>query len=216
LNALFHRAAVVVEADSDRAFYEEINLRLQAQSPPGGSLDCCFLNANGKDSLDRIVSLLRRAGVPTVAIADLDLLSKGKLGPLLQAAGMPDDVRNSIVSRRSTLTETTDERKLKTTGLSGARSPGPLMEVLATLADHGVFLVPVGEVEGWLSHLGARGHGPRWLTDIFTRMGSDPLSASYVSAGTDDVWDFMTKAAGWIADPDRKGMPAPPSTEALH
>ena len=207
LNALFHQAAVVVEGDSDRAFYEEINLRLQALSPPLGSPDCCFINANGKDSLDRIVAMLRRAGVPAVAVADLDLLREGKLTSLLRAAGLPEDIRQAIMSKRNELTEAIDERKLGATGTSTARSPDGLTEALSTFASYGVFLVPVGELERWLSSLGANGHGPKWLADIFNRMGSNRDDPNYVRPGTGDVWDFVARIGRWLDDDGRAGMP---------
>jgi ABC-type cobalamin/Fe3+-siderophores transport system ATPase subunit len=49
LRALFSRAAVITESDADRAFYEEINRRLQSENR--GIKDALFLNAQNVGTL---------------------------------------------------------------------------------------------------------------------------------------------------------------------
>ena len=77
--------------------------------------------------------------------------------------------------------------------------------MLSNLAEYGIFVVPVGELERWLAHLGVPERD--WLPTVFDRMGNDPAAEGYLKPGDDDVWRFIEQAAGWIADPARKGMP---------
>ncbi len=76
----------------------------------------------------------------------------------------------------------------------------------AELAAYGIFIVPHGELESWLKHLGATGHGPDWLVNIFERMRSEPSDPLYVWPEESDVWKFVNGVAQWIHDPMRRGV----------
>ena len=80
--------------------------------------------------------------------------------------------------------------------------------LLAQLAEYGVFVVPGGELESWLKQLGVSGHGPNWLIGMFERMGEDPANANYIRPADNDVWEFMAKTKTWLIDANRKGIPA--------
>jgi hypothetical protein len=81
------------------------------------------------------------------------------------------------------------------------------VNLLEKFREYGVFIVAGGELESWLKPLGATGHGPTWLVDIFQKMGENPDDGAYVWPSTGDVWDFMGQIKGWIAAPQRKGVP---------
>jgi hypothetical protein len=76
------------------------------------------------------------------------------------------------------------------------------------LADYGIFVVSGGELESWLKTLGASGHGPPWLIDMFTRMGEDPYAESYVKPSDDGVWKFISQVKAWLVDPTKRGIPS--------
>jgi hypothetical protein len=63
--------------------------------------------------------------------------------------------------------------------------------LLGQLAEYGLFVVPSGELESWLKHLAATGHGPTWLINMFTRMGEDSTAPTYELPTNEDVWEFM-------------------------
>ena len=87
LSALFARGAVVCEADADRAFYEEINRRLDAEVGRNGASDTTFLNAQNWQTVPKIVGPLRRLGVAAAAVVDLDALTqRDKWGEYFEAA----------------------------------------------------------------------------------------------------------------------------------
>jgi hypothetical protein len=80
--------------------------------------------------------------------------------------------------------------------------------LLGQLADYGIFVVPGGEPESWMKHLGVVGHGPSWLIGIFERMGEDPASPDYIRPSEGDVWEFLSKIKAWLINAGRKGIPA--------
>ena len=80
--------------------------------------------------------------------------------------------------------------------------------MLSNLAEYGIFVVPAGELERWLAHLGVPSAAKHdWLPSVFDKMRSDPAAEGFLKPGDDDVWRFIEQVAGWIANPARKGMP---------
>ena len=76
------------------------------------------------------------------------------------------------------------------------------------MREYGLFVVRGGELESWLPQLEAFGHGPKWLIDVFQKMGEDPSTQGYVRPGVDDVWSFMAEIRQWFSNPKRKGIPS--------
>ena len=215
LDALFHRGAVVVEADSDRAFYDEINRRLQ--SVGRGMNDVLLISAHSNSEVRRFVEPLRSIGVPVAALVDLDTLKTGQaFKQLMDACQIPAATRSKIGTRRkivetafASLTPSTGASALiKTKGISalGVSDRAIAEKLLLELAEYGLFLVPSGELESWLRPLSVSGHGPKWLTKMFSALGSVPGTAPYVPPAADDVWKFLDQVATWIDNPKRLGV----------
>lgn len=59
--------------------------------------------------------------------------------------------------------------------------------LLTQLGEYGLFVVPDGELECWLRNLDASGHGPKWLVEIFEKMGENPDLDSYVKPDVGDA-----------------------------
>lgn len=231
LGALFHAGAVVCESDADRAFYQEINQRLLAEER--GAQDVAFLNAQNKQTIERIIKPLREMGIPAVAILDLDVLSPGDdLSRLLMAAGTEPSIRDSltgikdrffsrcqkIVGGDAKLTKdqlkelTKEQMKLVGLRLLPEQEREEFNSILIRpLAERGIFVVPVGELESWLSSLAlrpGRSDKPKWLMTIFERLGDDPDKPEYIKPEAHDVWAFLDGVASWVANP-RLGIPIP-------
>jgi hypothetical protein len=214
LRALFHRGAVVTEADTDRAFYDEINYRLR--NAGRGIADVLFLNAQNKHTIHRLVGPLRRMGIPAVAVVDLDVV-KGTdpWDRLLDECHIPVADRESLGSDREYIEKLFDAmqeesdgyEKMKRFGLdaldSGDRHRAEAL--LAHLASFGLFVVPVGELESWLKPVGVRGKD-NWLVRLFDRIGASPAESGYLHPGNDDVWVFIDGMERWVGDPNRSGM----------
>lgn len=233
LGALFHEGSVVCEGDSDRAFYQEINYRLLNAGPAGpedlngaevseeheepeGVDNAIFLIAQNKATIRKIVQPLRTMGIPSAAIVDIDIIKESStFKTLLKAAFVPQTSINVWGSHRGEL-----HRRLEAKDTEYQKGGIDLLDsedresaetLLDNLADYGIFVVPIGDLErwlgAWLSALSERPRKDNWVPRVFELMGSDPTDANYLKPQEGDVWDFMRKVAEWIANPNRKGMP---------
>lgn len=217
LSGLFYESVVVTESDTDRAFYQEINERLLHFRPDWGIRNCLFINAQNKQTTATLIRPLRKMGIPVVGIVDIDVLKDGGniWTSMLASINMPSIAHQPLGSHRAAI-----KKALELTGLDMKRNGGleileaedrqSAVDLLDQLADYGLFVVPGGELESWLKCLGVSSskHGPGWLIEIFSRMGEDPTSADYVTPGNGDVWKFISHVRTWLADPQRKGIPA--------
>jgi ABC-type cobalamin/Fe3+-siderophores transport system ATPase subunit len=198
LSGLFYEFVVVTESDADRAFYQEINERLLQFKPDWGIPNCLFINAQNKQTVQTIMRPLRQLGIPAAAVVDVDVLKDGGQNwtNLLASANLPSALHGGLATMRSSVKQAMDAtgRDMKRDGgvaILSQTDREAAEQLLKQLEEYGVFVVPTGELESWLRPLGASGHGPTWLVEVFQRMGEDPALASYVLPGDDDVWRFL-------------------------
>ncbi len=214
LRGIFCEAVVATESDNDRAFYAEINHRLQEQATPEGSPSCIFIAAQNKQTIRRQIEPLRRLGIPAAAVVDIDVLKDGgkTWSGLLAAAGVPVAMHAGLGTIRTALLQAFEAsgKDMKRDGGVGVLKK-PDAEAFDNLRQqlerYGIFVVPIGELESWLSDLGIRGKAPAWVIDVFSAMGSDPTSPTYIKPSKGDVWDFLRTIARWHANPQRAGVP---------
>jgi len=214
LNALFYNFVVVTEADADRAFYQEVNERLLAAGDSRGIEGCLFLNAQNKQTVWDIVKPLRELGIPSVGVVDIDILKEG--GAVwkkpMNGAFFPEVKHAPLGAERQAFLEIfkATGKDMKTHG-GVALLDGPnktaCLEFFNNLSEYGVFIVPSGEIESWLSNLEINRAKYSWLTSIFEKMGDDPSHESYVKPSKGDVWDFIGGVKEWLVNPSRKGIP---------
>lgn len=100
---LFYKNVVVVEADSDRVFYEEINYRLNESEDPRKIEDCLFINARNKQTVGEITQLLRKFGIPTVSVIDYDFIKENgsDFTKYLSQNGIPTGLHRSIQDKKT-------------------------------------------------------------------------------------------------------------------
>ncbi|MCC6264787.1 MAG: ATP-binding protein [Bryobacterales bacterium] len=220
LSSLFYRGAVVCEADTDRAFYEEINDRVLRFSH-GGADGSVFLNAQNWQTCANIIRPLRDMGIPAAAVVDLDVLLSDDLSKLMSAAYVPSITMAGWTQIRARIKSAFERnlqpgegprelaRLVKTAGITilQGEEREAVERLIADLSTYGVFVVPVGEVERWLSGLSVSGHASRWLIPMFEKLGSDPDAPGYVCPSDEDVWSFIRNIAAWIGNPHRHGIP---------
>jgi hypothetical protein len=215
LNGLFYEFVIVTESDADRAFYQEANDRLLRFRPEWGIPNCLFLNAQGKHTVHTLIRPLRKLGIPAAGIVDVDVLKEGG-GPwtnMLDGLNVPQINRAALATLRASVKNAMDA-----TGKNMKREGGIAIlpdaereaaeNLFSQLANYGLFVVSSGELESWLKPLGASGHGPSWLIDMFTKMGEDPDAETYVKPGDSDVWRFISHVKAWLIDSNRRGIPA--------
>lgn len=214
MTGLFYEYVVVTESDADRAFYQEVNERLLMFKPDWGIPNCLFINAQNKQTIHTILKPLRQLGIPAVGIVDVDVVKEGGKvwSSLLRSAGVPEITEQSLSNVRQNI-----KKALDSTGLDMKRDGGisilngdelaASQDLLTHLASYGIFIVPGGELESWLTNLKATGHGPTWLINVFESMGEDPSSPTYVRPSESDVWLFLSRTREWLLNPLRKGIP---------
>lgn len=214
LNGLFFESVIVTEADSDRAFYQEINERLLSENDPRGINNCLFINAQNKQTVWELVKPLRELGIPTVGIVDIDVLKEGGkvFTKLLDGSFIPTLNQQAFHNQRKTLYDTFNAtgQNWKTAGgieLLTGENKEACSNFFNQLDEYGVFVIRQGELESWLKQLNASGHGSNWLIDIFAKMGENPEIAGYTKPTIGDVWDFIGRVKNWIDNTSRKGIP---------
>lgn len=87
-------------------------------------------------------------------------------------------------------------RDLKAAGVSSLSSPlrEQVKDLVQELAGHGLFLVPVGELEGWLSDCGIKASKSTkwaWANEAAEYIRANP-------ARTDDVWGFVGRVGDFL------------------
>jgi putative AbiEii toxin of type IV toxin-antitoxin system len=215
LSGLFYEFVVVTESDADRAFYQEVNERLLRFKPEWGIPNCLFINAQNKQTIHTILRPLRQLGIPAAGIVDVDVLKDGGATwtSLLSGASIPTISHGSLATLRAAVKQAMDKtgQDMKRDGgiaILGEADQEAARSLLQQLAGYGIFVVPHGELEAWLKTLGASGHGPTWLIDVFQRMGEDPDAPTFVKPGSGDVWEFLSTLKNWLVNPTRLGIPA--------
>ncbi|HJV77993.1 MAG TPA: AAA family ATPase, partial [Paludibacter sp.] len=213
LNGLFYEYVIVTEADSDRAFYQEINERLLMFEPDKGIPNCLFLNAQNKQTIHEILRPLREMGIPCAAIVDVDIIKEGGTvwTSLLSSANIPEVTIQSTGTSRGNLKSKFDKKGInfKTQGgvdVLDNSDKEACNNLFDQLDEYGIFAVRTGELESWLRYLETKaGHSPEWLIEIFQKLGEDPSIPTYIKPTTGDIWDFMLKIKKWFVNPIRKG-----------
>jgi len=214
LNGLFYESVIVTEADSDRAFYQEINERLLASNDERGIANCLFINAQNKQTVWDIVRPLRELGIPTVGVVDIDVIKDGGqvFTKPLDGAFIPPISHASLHSQKTALINA-----FKATGKDMKKAGG--IQLLSKddqeacnnffdqFEEYGVFIVRDGELESWLKALNITPNKSTWLVEVFKKMGENPGDAEYLNPSNGDVWDFLGNIKKWIDNPQRKGIP---------
>ena len=210
LQGLFHRAVVVTEADSDRAFYDEINSRLNGEER--GVNDALFINAQNWQTIPSIIAALRSVGVPAAGILDLDTVAASdSWSEIYTSASIAGDEKRWFEEERSdvrAVLRAVPKATLKRDGLRVIPKTGrqKCQQFMTRLAEYGYFVVPVGEVESWLRNLDVGPPKNTWLIRMFDALGIDPDDRSYSRPSTDDVWAFLDELGNWSSDPGRRGL----------
>ncbi|MBP6793721.1 MAG: ATP-binding protein [Saprospiraceae bacterium] len=214
LNALFYKYVIITEGDSDRAFYQEINERLNQFSPEKSIQNCLFINAVGKDSIWKIIKPLREMGIPAVGIYDIDILKNegSNWTNALNSSFVPEISINQLSIARSDLKNKFNELKInmKTDGgvdALPASDKEAANNLFNQLEEYGIFVVRKGELEHWLTDLKVNAHKSVWLTKVFDAMMSNPEDPEYIKPGEGDVWEFLARISEWMSNESRKGIP---------
>ena len=212
VSALFYESAVITEGDSDRAFYDEVNNRLQTYGDNGLAHNI-FLNAHNKQTAVNLVVPLRQVGIPAAMILDLDWLKEdGQVWDrYFSALGAPVGLKGGFANTRRYIRDKLAEAdaNYKTKGGLAVLSESDRLvadDFLDSMEQYGLFTVRSGELESWLAGANVERTKNKWLASVFAYMGSDPDLPGYLLPGADDVWALIDRIGKWTTNKDRKGM----------
>jgi len=247
LRGLFHNSVIVTEGASDRAFYDEINRRIQEDDVNKGIKDTMFIPSYNCGSEIQIIRSLRKLGIPTAGIFDFDFIrnknewknifdsinfsdtEKEELNALLdkcakhyesvplinkeilkceKLAAKDNSKLNELLAKcvginvaKNTENETLNPKYCGTRTFSGQA----LVDInlfIEKMSKKGLFIVPVGEMEQWLSCCKINVRKDKWLEKIFDEMVNTSIKPS-----NNDVWKFVNDIGEWTNNSNREGMP---------
>jgi len=216
ISALFHSSSIISEADKDRVFYAEINRRLSDKKY--GIDDVQFLNSQGKHTIHRIFGPLRKIGIPTAAIYDLDVIKYEELKKekttlwrkIMECAHVPGAEQISLDSQRQNLQRILVQRKnefldpFKKQGISilTGNEKTAAKKFLKEATKYGIFIVPTGDVESWSQNLLNQSFEKGiWLVNVL-----EALEDKHPELDGTEIKEFFKGIKTWIENPNRLGV----------
>lgn len=114
-------------------------------------------------------------GIPCAAILDVDVVKDGGTtwANLLKSAFVPEVTISATTISRANIKGSFEAKlpiNFKTQGGVDVLDPADkeaCNNLFDQLDEYGIFTVRNGELESWLKPLGAHGHSPDWLIEIF-------------------------------------------------
>lgn len=158
LSGLFHEKVVVCESDYDCLFYQAV-MNAVYESKGEIAPDILFTHCGGKSRAKDVVNALRAVNVPVVTICDFDLLNASQnFNPLITAFGEKwsnilsngmQAIYNNMNAKNSNGINAWEQiKKIGKAGFTGD-APAAYETVESMCKKVGLFIVPVGEMEGF-------------------------------------------------------------------
>jgi hypothetical protein len=233
LDGLFHRGAVICEADGDATLYAAaLDAELEEREEPAS--DLLFTQCGGKHKMAAAIRALKPMGVPVASVLDLDVLREESLiEEIVTALGgawsdfaaawnigrsaiqslaveaapigdVADEIAETLGEDRTVRLSEQQSRRIRTItkridGWKQVKQRGGVAAVphgdaraaaddlVARLEEIGLFLVPVGELEGWAPTVG--GHGSEFVDQALTEE---------VHSQNRDLRTFIYRAADFL------------------
>ncbi len=218
LEAIFHKAVIVCEADADRIVYQTVSTLHH------NNQEILFVYSHNKQTLKDVASLLIATQIPVGVISDIDLLndetdfknlflavtqtepSAELLGKRTEIAKSVDNTseKQALDKLKENITELLEQLNKNEHSFGGAKGAlnrirketskwafpkknglegfeveiqPKVAEVIAELNEKNIFIIPVGELEGWMDLGTSRKNN--WivlaLNEIFAKHTSEKL-----------------------------------------
>lgn len=185
IDSVFHRGVVVCEADSDSTIYR---YSTEKSINRGQYL---FTYGHNKQTIPRVTSAMNDVGVPHAAIADIDVIKEPATvrGIITSMQSGHTNLHNLCNQFNQKLRESEyDWSHIKGEGISALEGElkGDLQQIIDDSAEQGLFIVPVGELEGWIDLEESK--GPRWVVgalDYINDEGAPEPLAAFVQGVAD-------------------------------
>lgn len=183
LSGLFHEKVVVCESDYDCLFYQAV-MTADYEQRNEIAPDILFTHCGGKSRAKDITKALRAVNVPVVAICDFDLLNPSQnLKPLAESLGlewnklMTEGMRtifDSMNAKNSSGINAWEQiKKIGKAGFTGDE-PAAYEKVENLCKSVGLFVVPVGEMEGFVKTINKE--KKEWVYEVLEHynLAADP------------------------------------------
>jgi len=213
LSTLFHKSAIVCEADKDKVFYKGINDKFLLLK--NGIKENIFLNANGKDGIFKLVRPLRRTGVPVACIYDFDVFKTNDKNKnqtrilwknIFSACNIDKPVADSLEKQRCEIIDQLSGYKNQNifNNFRNSNINSDLLKsidsFLRRLYEYGIFVVSRGNLESWLHF----SDDQKWLENALHWI---EYNKPNIQTDDDSIWSFLLNIKKWINNQARKGMP---------
>lgn len=177
LSGLFHEKVVVCESDYDCLFYQSVMVAVYEQKKEIAP-DILFTHCGGKSRAKDITKALRAVNVPVVVICDFDLLnasqnlkplaeSLGLVWAVLKAEGMKT-IYDSMNAKSSSGIDVWEQiKKIGKAGFTGDE-PAAYEKVESICKSAGLFVVPVGEMEGFVKTINK--DKKEWVYEVLEKL----------------------------------------------
>lgn len=218
LEAIFHKAVIVCEADADRIVYQTVSTLHH------NNQEILFVYSHNKQTLKDVASLLIATQIPVGVISDIDLLNDETDFKNLVLAVTQTEVTPEQLAKRKKIADSVDnssEQKAldnlkenvaeffeqlnknehsfggakgalnrirketskwtfpKKKGIEGFNEEirSTVLELISELNQKNIFIIPVGELEGWMDLGTSRKNNwiVKALNEIFTKKTSEKL-----------------------------------------
>ena len=183
LSVLFHEKVVVCESDYDCLFYQAVMIAYYEQRKEIAP-DILFTHCGGKSRVKDITKALKAVNVPVVAICDFDLLNASQnLRPLAESLGLEwtalkdegmKTIFDSMNAKSSSGNDAWEQiKKIGKAGFTGDE-PAAYERVETICKSAGLFIVPVGEMEGFIKTINKEKKD--WVYEVLENydLASDP------------------------------------------
>ena len=154
-------------------------------------------------------------GIPAAGIVDIDVFKEGGSvwSDFVGSGFIPEIERQSLGQMRGQIKQKFDDSGKDMNKDGGvaillANDKEAANNLFDRLENYGLFVVRRGEMESWLPELGAQGHGPEWLINVFDKIGEDPTLNHILGRQRMMYGDFFRTLNDGLRNPDRKGIPS--------
>lgn len=151
LSSFFYQITALCEDESDRVFYENASARYFWQK----FQDVNFIGVNGRDKARQIFEYLKSLNIDARLIVDIDFLMDSKIPNNITDITIKTDY-DSLKRKLNSLNAADKDFRynFKKKGVAYFKIFDPsifdeLKRLISLLQQHGVFIVPVGELESW-------------------------------------------------------------------
>lgn len=192
IEGVFHKGVVVCEADGDALIYRF------ASEKELDERDFLFTHAQNRQTIDRITEVLTEAAIPRVAVADIDILREpGEFGELLRSLDDGGRDFQDMVDKCNQFNQFLRENdvdwdELKENGKEEVpeRMEEDFQELYDVGRNYGLFIVDVGELEGWLDL--RRSKGPEWVIEALDEIDEGNCSEE-LKEFVDEIQEYLNQ-----------------------